>query len=77
MNKCKNCGKIYMPTAKHQQYCQNACRQMAFKARSSKFIYYKPIIDKLITLLTVGAGITLLIILAYIIKLITTFTKLL
>lgn len=77
MNKCKNCGKSYMPTTKHQQYCQNACRQMAFKVRNSRFINHKPIIDKLITLLIVGAGITLLIILAFIIKLITTFTKLL
>lgn len=38
---------------------------------------HKSIINKLITLLIVGAGITLLIILAFIIKLITTFTKLL
>lgn len=38
---------------------------------------HKPILDKLITLLAIGAGITLLVILAFIIKLITTFTKLL
>lgn len=38
---------------------------------------HKPILDKLITLLEIGAGITLLIIIAFIIKLITTFTKLL
>lgn len=38
---------------------------------------HKLIIDKLITLLIVGAGVILLVILAFIIKLITTFTKLL
>lgn len=38
---------------------------------------HKPIIEKLITLLAIGAGITLLIIMAFIIKIFTTFIKLL
>lgn len=34
MSNCKYCSTDYSPTAKHQQYCSNACRQKAFRERN-------------------------------------------